>query len=183
MVDQVISQVKNLPDKSIIFISGFGGSGKSTLAKQINGELNIPIISIDDFYIDKKDYHYWSCFNYKELITKVIVPFKQNEIIKYNAYNWGNPNISKVINISISEKLIIEGVGLFSEELLKYSDLSIWIDCTLEESIKRGKNRDNNTYKVDNDDLWDGIWKHNDVECFRAYEPLSKADIIFICDE
>jgi len=182
-MNTIISRINELPGKSIIFISGFGGSGKSTLAMQLGDKLDIPVISIDDFYLDMEDYHHWSCFDYEKLISTVIKPFKRNKFIKYNAYNWEDPTTPLLIKVPLSKTVIIEGVGIFSDNLIKYASLSIWIDCSLEESIRRGKNRDNNIYKVDNDYLWDGIWKRNDTECFNEYNPLYKADIIYTCNK
>ncbi|TSC61399.1 MAG: hypothetical protein Athens041674_789 [Parcubacteria group bacterium Athens0416_74] len=74
--------------------------------------------------------------------------------------------------------LIIEGVGLFRPELMKYFAYTIWVDCPLEEAVARGKKRDKDEHHNPQDELWDGIWKKNDIEYFDTYKPNEIADVI-----
>lgn len=181
MKTEITDQINKLPKKSIIVISGFGGSGKSTLAKSIGKELLIPVISIDDFYREMEDYHYWSCYDYDRFLSDVINPFKKNLIQKYKAYNWQDPSIPLTKILLQSNYLIIEGVGLFNPKILNKTSFSIWVDCPIEEASIRGKSRDKHIYGVSSDTLWNGIWKTNDLECFKRFSPFQKADFIYPC--
>lgn len=175
----LITEIKRIPKQSIILISGFGGSGKSTLAREIEEKISSNIVSIDDFYRDLNEYSYWNCFDYESLIREVIIPFKNGQKIEYNSYNWEAPNEPINKTLDVKEYLIIEGVGLFNENILQNSDYKVWVDTSIEDAVKCGKDRDNNVYGVNNDLLWEGIWKRNDLECYSKYKPIEKADYIY----
>ena len=87
-------------------------------------------------------------------------------------------SISENTEIQNNGILIIEGVGLFRPNLLKYFTLKMWIDVPLDVASSRGKKRDRDEYHNPNDACWDGIWKDNDIEYFEKCKPKELADII-----
>jgi uridine kinase len=178
---KLTKELIKLEKGSIIMISGFGGSGKSTLSEQINQTLQGIVITVDDFYTEQESYHQWDNYDFDKLIQDVILPYIKGEDLKYQAYNWGNQEEELLREYTHKEYLIIEGVGLFKEDILQYGDYSIWIDCDIETAVSSGKKRDKELYHVDFDYMWDTIWKQNDLECFDLTKPLLKADYIFPC--
>jgi hypothetical protein len=54
----------------------------------------------------------------------------------------------------------------------------IWIDCPIEEAIKRGKQRDLALNITSHDQYWDGIWRRNDEEYWTIYKPKEIANDI-----
>ena len=75
--------------------------------------------------------------------------------------------------------IIVEGVGLFRPELMKYFAYTIWIDVPIDVAIARGKKRDREEYDSPNDELWDGMWKKNDEEYVAAFKPQEVADFVY----
>ncbi len=180
--DQLLRSVSGLPVRSLIGISGFGGSGKSTLAARLSAEIDSPILSVDSFFKNNSGLSFscWEAIDYERLLHEVLVPYKNGGgTVSYHHFDWESNSSSTVRSIGTGVRLIIEGVGLFRPGLLEYFDYTVWIDCSLEVAIKRGKARDRNEYGVDNDLLWDGVWRRNDQEYFERYEPDKKADFRF----
>lgn len=179
-IDRIIEKVKNLEKPVIIGISGFGGCGKSTLANSLNDKLNGAIIGVDSFCktTDNNEYSMWDIMDYERLENEVLIPFYQGSSVRYKPFDWENNALGQIKEVS-SKVLIIEGVGLFRPELMKYFKITVWIDCSIEEAIKRGNARDVNEYGVDNSTLWNGLWKENDMDCFNRYLPLENVDFIF----
>ncbi|QEN04980.1 hypothetical protein EW093_09755 [Thiospirochaeta perfilievii] len=165
----------------LIAISGFGGSGKSTYAQKLSIELGAPIIGVDSFCKDTKltNYNLWNIMDYKRLEKEILKPYSNGfKILTYGVFSWNENRIINKTTVSFKDSIIVEGVGLFRPELLKYFTKKIWIDTNLEESIKRGQKRDEEEYGLEPNPEWNNIWKQNDLECFKKYKPLDIADEI-----
>ncbi len=180
MIKQIVERINKLDKPSIIGISGFGGSGKSTLARELSNRIHAPIIEVDSFYNPQgmNNYQLWEIMDYKRLEREICEPFHQgHRTLSYGKFDW---DMEQVVNVAVEAQqyLIIEGVGLFRPELMKYFSYKIWIDCPIEVAIKRGKRRDREEYGVIQDKNWDGIWKKNDLQCFQRFNPKENADFI-----
>ena len=158
---QIIEKIITLKTPAIIGVSGFGGAGKTTFANLLSQKINATIICVDQFGIDRQieNYTHWEGMDFKRLERDVLIPFYKNENTKTNF-------------------LIVEGVGLFRPELLKYFNYKIWIDCDQKVAIIRGKKRDREVNKNPQDEKWDDPWKRNDEEYFDTYKPKDVADLI-----
>lgn len=179
--EDLIAKIDSLKTPAIIAISGVGGSGKSTFSKKLAEAINAPIIEIDSFIRDRtlSEYSNWNLIDFKRLEDEVLAPFKSGtNSIEYHHFDWAKNIATKLIQITSNNYIIIEGVGLFRPELMKYFDYTIWIDCPLEDAIKRGKKRDREEYHNPQDELWNGIWKKNDLEYLEHFKPAETADLI-----
>ncbi len=176
----IISRIDSLSKPALIGISGFGGSGKSTIAGKIGALIKAPVIGVDAFFNDSVDaYNYWNVFDYERLEKDVLIPFTSGDpVLAYREYDWEKKSLGGEVQIKHNNSIIVEGVGLFRPSLMKYFSLAIWIDCSLDEAIRRGKTRDREEYGHPQDEFWDGIWKDNDLSCYREYDPKSNADLI-----
>ena len=74
---------------------------------------------------------------------------------------------------------MVEGVGLFRPVLTRYFSLMVWVECPLEEAIRRGKKRDREVYNQPPDEAWDGVWRRNDEEYARSCQPAKIADAVY----
>ncbi len=117
--------------------------------------------------------------DFERLEKEILVPFSKGENpVSYGHWDHGANDIVKSVEAPHSGLLIIEGVGLFRPELLKYLDYKIWIDCPQDVANARGKKRDREVHKNPQDEKWDGPWKRNDEEYFNTYKPKDVADLI-----
>jgi uridine kinase len=177
----VIEKIKQLLAPAIVAISGFAGSGKSTAAHMWGDLLRAPVVCIDHFGIDRiiENYTYWNGMAFGRLEKEVLIPFLQGE--NPVIYGHGTNYVVKAVEVSHNGLLIIEGVGLFRLELLKYFAYKIWIDCPQEIARERGKKRDQerrgNQRDPEWDAKWNGPWKRNDEEYFSTYKPKEQADV------
>jgi uridine kinase len=181
-MDKLLEELKKIDKPSIIGISGFGGSGKSTTAKKIGQELNIPVIGVDSFQkggVFDTEFKLWEIMDFKRLEDQVLIPFLNNQkLIKYGHHNAPTRSIDEMFEITNNGVIIVEGVGLFRPEMSKYFSYKIWVDLPIEEAIKRGKFRDRYEHGTPTDELWDTIWKDNDLECFELFKPKENVDFI-----
>jgi uridine kinase len=179
--ETIIEKIKSLSQPVLIGISGFGGSGKTTLAEQLGKGLNASVVGVDSFMIDRTltDYRRWEIMDFTRLENEVLKPFTNNQNpISYGHFDWGKNGIVETREIEHNGYLIVEGVGLFRPELLKYFSYKIWIDCPLEEANERGKKRDREVHLNPQDEYWNGIWKENEKQYFSEFKPNEIADAV-----
>ncbi len=180
-MNEILKKIKTLKKPIVIAISGFGGSGKSTFALKLSKKINAPVIGADSFSKSNihENYEYWDVMDYLRLENEVLKPFISGEKeIRYREFDWDKNIIKGETSFTHDNIIIIEGVGLFRPELMKYFSCTIWIDCPIEEAISRGKKRDREKYNTPQDNYWDGIWKANDLQCLEKYSPTSVADFV-----
>mgnify|MGYP003402706914 FL=1 len=181
-IDQAtIDTITALPSPTIVAISGFGGSGKSTFAKLLGDALDAPVIGVDSFMKDRTidKYALWEIMDFDRLTKEVLIPFHaEAKPITYGHFDWKSNEVAEQREVSNKGVLIIEGVGILRTSLLKYFSYSIWVDCPIEEAIARGKKRDRAVHHNPQDELWDGIWRNNDLEYFSTFSPKEVADLI-----
>ena len=177
----VLEALKDLQKPIIIGVSGFGGSGKSSFSKELGNKLHIPVVGIDSFQKTNKhaEYSLWEIMDFTRLEQEVIIPFiKEERVIKYGHFNSPTNSIYKTVEFENNGLLIIEGVGLFRPELLKYFTYKIWVDLPVDEAIRRGKKRDREEHGDPKDEFWDSIWKENDQQYVETYKPKENADLV-----
>lgn len=165
----------------IVAVSGVGGAGKSTFAEALSQKTGAQVVSVDSFMTDRTvpEYKNWEIMDYERLTKEVILPFlNKNPEITYGHFDWGKNDSTEIKSIPVSDILIIEGVGLFRPELNQYFGLKIWIEVDLEEALNRGKKRDREVHQNPQDENWDGVWKKNDEEYVKTFNPQSSADEI-----
>ncbi len=178
---QIIDKLKALNSPAIIAISGFGGAGKSSAANQIGKLLDAPVVCIDSFIRkDKpKEYSNWEVMDFNRLISDVIKPFKEGKNpVTFIPSRWEDGVILSEVALNHNGVLVIEGVGLLQPTLMPYYSYSIWIDTEAEEAFRRGKKRDREEYNNPHDELWDGLWKENDIQFYEKNNPHKLADVV-----
>ena len=176
-----IEKIKNLPTPAIVGVSGFGGSGKTTTANKLADILHAPVVCVDQFSIDRtiEDYTHWKGMGWERLEKEILIPFSLGENpLRYGHWDHGANAVAKTVEVPHAGILIVEGVGLFRPEILKYLSYKIWVDVPQEIANARGKKRDREVHKNPQDEKWDGHWKRNDTEYFETFKPKEIADYI-----
>jgi hypothetical protein len=117
--------------------------------------------------------------DFKRFEKEVLVPFTEGKNpIYYSKFDWDNNVVMDPTKIDHQGFLVVEGVGILRPELKKYYALAIWVDCPIEEAVRRGKKRDREVWHNPKDELWEGIWKKNDLEYYEEFKPKDNADLI-----
>ena len=181
MNPSLLERLRSVPSPAIIAIPGFGGAGKSTLAAEIGRHLDAPVIGVDSFIRDRHltEYTHWDLVDYERLDREVLVPFSTGRTpTKVGHFDWHTNQVTTYRALPDSSRIVVEGVGLFRPSLTRYFSLTIWIECPLDEAIRRGKKRDREVYDNPQDENWDGVWRRNDEEYERLYQPARIADAI-----
>lgn len=180
VIDQdIIEKIKSLSTPTIIGVSGFGGSGKTDFANLLSDVVNAPVVSIDSFNKGITDYSNWELMDFNRLEKEVLIPFKAGKnLISYSHVDGELNRSPKSISIDSQGILIVEGVGLIRPELMKYFSYTIWIDCPIDEAVRRGKTRDREVWNNPKDELWEGIWRKNDLEYYEKFQPHTKVNLV-----
>jgi uridine kinase len=174
--EHLIARIDALPAPAIIGVSGFGGSGKSTFAARLASRLKAEVVGADAFWTDKAEYSLWECVDFARLVREVLLPVLNGAgAITFGQYDWAAKRITRATSVTVGRRMIVEGVGLFRPTLLRYFALRVWIDCPLDEAMRRGKKRDRDVYGSPQDEAWEGIWRRNDEEYARTFKPQETA--------
>jgi len=127
----MLKLLSKLKDKKIIGIDGEPATGKSTLAMYIKNNLDVSVVSIDDFYlpIEKRNESAFirggNNIDYKRLIEEVISKHLKKKDLEYASYNCKTNMFDKIITQNYKPILIIEGTYSLRKELFDYYDFKI----------------------------------------------------------
>lgn len=147
-----------LPDGGVVGISGFGGSGKTTLSNAIGRDAQgVQHVHVDDYLDWPRVQKYcadWEGIDFDSIISAHIKPFRAGtKPVKY---------------------LVIEGIRIFTDDLIKNFDVKIWVDTPIDVAEKNGRGRDGA-----DQDLWDTVWRKSDEDFFNKHNPKQYADILY----
>jgi uridine kinase len=142
-----------------IGITGLDASGKSQIASVLTKELqqtgkNVLSFSGDSFQFPKEYkndlqeeswavQHYKRTINFKLMIDSLLNPLKSFpakiplSIIDYDT----KENIQKDFELNYPLIIIVESIYLFKKEMIEFFDYKIFLDISIEESLKRTQSR------------------------------------------
>ncbi len=146
---------------TVVGINGVDGSGKTTFAAELVEQLEVQTdrevlsFSIDDFHNPQTERYrkgelsaqgfYEDSFNKKALIKKVLHPLKQG------ARRYQQKHFDHRLDVEVDSPTkeatpdaiaIIEGVFLFTVDLVKFFDYKIFLHADFENTMQRGITRD-----------------------------------------
>ncbi len=115
----------------------------------------------------------------------VVRSAKQGKPLHYQWYDWHTDALAGFIDEPARPLVIIEGVRLVQPSITDYVDLSIWIDCLLEEAAQRGIERDRRNKDWEPAALdehirkWHQVWIPKDRAFAEAFSPRGAADMLY----
>jgi uridine kinase len=156
LVDAVIETRRRVGRTTIVGISGIDCAGKSTLARTLAAELRaageeaVPIGGDDfnrprsersSFPADEPDYG----FDYRQLISEVLVPARAGRRVeaRLRVKDWERDAWDeRDFIVEPGAIVLLEGVFLFTAEIVPLLDLKVWLEIGFDEALERALVRD-----------------------------------------
>jgi len=180
-IQEILNKINKInKSKFLVGVDGPGGSGKSTFAKELVELLsNTRIVRMDDFYKpenlrQESNAEIGSYFDWQKLEKQLLIPFMENLGIRFQKYDWQCDSLKEWQYISKNSNVIVEGVYSTRQELSKYYDLKIWIDCPADDRLLRGIERGG----IEMKNQWQNVWMKQENDYLEKYHPISLSDII-----
>lgn len=164
-----------------VAISGFGGSGKSYLADQLRDRFGVKeaqVIRLDHLYsqtpngpgmLDQVD---WL------LLIQILEGAHAGQRLRYLGRGFRGEAIS--VDEELPSLVIVEGIRLLQPRLLRYFDITVWMNVPQEVAIERAKARDR-AQGEDEETVsrWDTDWGPKDRDYFETYRPDQLATLLY----
>jgi len=154
----------------IVAIDGHGASGKSELADRLARTLGgIAVVRTDDFA--RPNVRGW---DWERMHAQVLEPLLMDRPGRYQRYDWDDDRPAEWHDVPVGGTVIVEGVSSMRDELGRYWNLAIWLDCTYEIRLQRGVERDGEAMRPQ----WTEVWMPEEDAYFRSQRPDRKADLV-----
>ena len=176
----------------IVALTGGSGSGKSTvlngLRKHFGGE--VTILSLDDYYKPKNElpkddqgetnFDLPEVINYDDLIRDIKL-LLDGEVVELDTYPYNRSAMkSERIKIKPATWLIVEGLfALYNEDVRNLTDITAFIDASVETRLERRKHRDLTIRGYDPEEIqyqWDNHVRPSDIKFIEPWK--SKCDVV-----
>ncbi len=165
----------------VIGISGYGGAGKSTLARQLQSLLpGCAVVPGDEFLLSRPPTRRsddWGDVDRRRLVDQVLAPARRGEAPSYQVLDPETMELGPWVSLVDAEVVVVEGLGLFTPELVDLFDVKVWIDVALATATAQGMWRDEHEYGNAQADLWLEVWQPNDADFFARFRPDLAADV------
>lgn len=183
MLDEVLEAITLKKRKAatyVIGIDGYGASGKTTLAANIQKKLpEIHVVHMDDFDLatngklvgDPLTKPIGADTDWRRVEKEVLLPLSKDQTARYARQEWGSRKHSEWCTITPGGIVIVEGVFVIRNELFSYYDLTIWLDCSREERLSRGLQRDGEAAK----EKWLKDWMPMEDRYVSVHSPDKEA--------
>jgi uridine kinase len=154
----------------VVAIDGYGGSGKSELADRLARRLgNATVVRADDFARPNVPGWEWA-----RMHAQVLDPLANNRPARYQRYDWDADEPAEWHDVPVGGTLIVEGVSSMRDELGRYWDFAIWLDCPYGLRLQRGVERDGEAMRS----KWTDVWMPEEDAYFNARRPDLEADVV-----
>ncbi len=192
---EIITAIQNLlAQKSpiVVALDGGSGAGKSTLSALIEGEYEIALIPLDDFFSADIPDRQWdkfsvgeklkNVFNWKKLRECAIEPLLKGNCAKWYPFDFESKRPDGTFQLQTnrieqkpSNVILIDGAYSASPEIANLIDLTILVDVPIEERHKRL-----NVREKDKDFLeqWHKRWGEVEAYYFTQIRPENSFDLI-----
>ena len=123
----------------LVAVDGPAGSGKTTFAERLAGEVQAPVVHVDDLLEG------WEGLPslWPRLEEWVLGPLRQGRDVAYRTYDWGAERFrDEWVPLPVPEVLIVEGVGSARAAAVGDLTLAVYVTADRELRLTRGIERD-----------------------------------------
>jgi len=187
---EIVQQILSLESSystTLVAIDGKGGAGKSTLANILASQLEttgrrVDIVHFDDFYLPSSlrmkgegaEKPIGGDFDWERLRDQVLEPLRDGRKARFERYDWCKDVLTEAQHILPGAIVIVEGVFSSRDELAAKYDFRIWVDCPRQLRLKRGIERDGESYR----DRWEQDWMPSEDRYVENHQPIDRADFV-----
>ncbi|MGP1256424.1 MAG: uridine kinase family protein [Kiloniellales bacterium] len=162
---------------SVVFVAidGRGASGKSTLAGLLSRELGAEVVRTDDFSQNGALFDWQAGF-----MSGIVEPIARGEsTLSYQPASWWGCGPEPQRNQSVTDVMIVEGVGTLAPNLRSYWGLGLFVETPAPECFRRGVARDLATGKSKREieRIWRD-WQASEAAYIKASRPQCVADVL-----
>lgn len=176
LLEKLVATQPKVGEVTFIAVDGHGGSGKSTLAKILAKKLDAQIIHTDDFAGWDNPLNW-----YPNVIKEVFEPIADGaKTLSYQPASWWeNHHPESVVDQTVTDIMILEGVSSSRKEFRDYLSFSIFVDTPKETCLQRGVERDLSTGKSKEEitELWEK-WFDEESQYILRDNPKKHADLV-----
>lgn len=141
LIINLLHQINRL-NRPIISIDGLCGSGKSTLANFLSDIYHLPIIHLDDFFLQsyqrnpKRLNEIGGNVDYERFYNEVITSLNKNSLT-YQIFDCQKMALSSYQTIDLDKGVIIEGSYAHHPYFHDYADIQVFLDVDKDIQEKR----------------------------------------------
>lgn len=196
-IASVIQSQVNNEQNLLLAIDGLDGAGKTLFADSLSEVLKskgmeVVRASVDNFHNPKSvryakgrnsaEGFYEDSYNYNILINNLLIPFKSGDINMFYHTSCFNHQLDKEsvtgpFPVRKGNVLLFDGIFLQRDELIYFWDLSIFLDVSRAESLKRCFERDRSGFQEVNHPANQRYVKGQELY-FKQCNPQQNADIV-----
>lgn len=153
----------------VVAIDGRSGAGKTSLAAVLSGELDAPLVSLDDLYGG------WDGLErgIDLLVSEVLEPLAAGRVARVPRYDWVAREWAEPVLLNPPEVLIVEGVGTGARRAAAYETVLVWLEAAPAVRKQRALDRDGETFAQH----WDEWAAQEDAMLARERTP-NRADVV-----
>jgi len=158
----------------VIAIDGRSGAGKSSLATLLAGELDAPVVALEDLYGG------WDGLErgVDLLVSAVLEPLHARRAARVPRYDWVAREWDTPWVLEPPEILIVEGVGAGARRAAAYASMLIWLAAPAAVRKKRALDRDGATFTP----YWD-MWAAQEEAMLAREHTPERADLVIAADD
>jgi len=166
----------------LVGVDGCGGSGKSTFARKLEavGGDRFVVVEMDDFYKPSTERNEQTAaaisgdFDWERVRSQVLEPLHSGKNGSYQRYDWNHDALAEFHDLPYGTIVIIEGVGSTRDELARFYDMRVWVDCAAKTRLNRGLVRDGEEARS----KWVDKWMPAENRYVEAHRPFARATFL-----
>ena len=179
MKKQYIPYIQLLDKEGILAIEGNSASGKSTLASLLSKAKNLPVISMDEFFLQphqrtkERFAEIGGNVDYERFNQEVINKLNE-QTITYQVFDCSCMQLTSTKTIDISKGLIVEGCYSHHPYFKEYMDYKVFLSIDRETQVSRIRKRNGEVMLQ----RFVNEWIPKEDVYFETYNIKEESDII-----